>query len=174
MNKHYLVKPMLSDEQAIIHLLESWHAFGGRLNPGLLHSYAGDFSKWMQSIEDWSNGVGIGEDVPQTLYLLKNDQGTILGAVALRHYLNHTNSIDGGHIGYGICPEFRGQGLGTVILSLALDKLLKMGIKKVLVTCDTDNVISQKVILRNNGILENQTVDEDGVPINRYWIEIRT
>lgn len=105
------------------------------------------------------------------MFLLKRDDGVILGAVSIRHYLNRTNIIDGGHLGYGICPEFRGFGYGDIILKLALKKLLEMGIEKVLVTCDFDNYASQKVILNNGGVLENQALDEDGITVNRYWID---
>ncbi len=51
-----------------------------------------------------------------------------------------------------------------------MKELLAMEISKVLVTCDSDNIASQKVILHNDGVLENQTYDEDGIAINRYWI----
>ena len=44
-------------------------------------------------------------------------------------------------------------------------------ITKVLVICDAGNVPSQNVILHNNGVLENQTIDEDGIALNRYWID---
>lgn len=169
--QYFLEKPHQSDEDSVKHLIAKWQAFGGRINPGLLRGFNGNYLEWLQHIEDCSKGVDIGEQVPQTLFFLKNSTGTILGAVSLRHYLNYTNIVDGGHIGYGICPEYRGRGYGNIILELALKKLSAMGISNVLVTCDSDNVTSQKVILHNGGVLENQTYDEDGVAINRYWID---
>lgn len=169
--QYYFEKPGKSDEDAVKLLTAKWQAFGGRMNPGLLRRFNGNYSEWLQYIEDCSKGVNIGEEVPQTLFFLKNLNGMILGAVSLRHYLNHTNIVDGGHIGYGICPEYREKGYGNLILRLALKKLLTMGITNVLVTCDSDNIVSQKVIVHNGGILENQTYDEDGVAINRYWID---
>lgn len=169
--QYYLEKPYKSDEDAVKLLIAKWRAFGGRMNPGLLRRFTGNYSEWLQYIGNCSNSINIGEEVPQTLFFLKNSNGTILGAVSLRHYLNHTNIVDGGHIGYGICSEYRGKGYGNLILQLALKELLAMGISKILVTCDFDNIASQKVILHNNGVLENQTYDEDGIAINRYWID---
>lgn len=169
--QYYLKKPDKADEKAVKRLTDKWHAFGGRMNPGLLRAFQGNYSEWLRSIEDYSKGIHIGEEVPQTLFFLKSGNGEILGAVSLRHYLNHTNIVDGGHVGYGICPEYRGKGYGNLILRLALEQLSAMGIFKVLVTCDSDNLASQKVILYNGGILENQTYDEDGIAINRYWID---
>lgn len=169
--EYYLEKPCKSDEEAVRLLTDKWRLFGGRMNPGLLRQFTGNYTEWMEYIDDRSAGRNIGEEVPQTLFFLKDSNGTILGAVSLRHFLNHTNIVDGGHIGYGICPEYRGNGYGSLILNLALKKLKEMGITKVLVTCDSDNIPSQKVILHNNGVLENQTLDEDGIEINRYWID---
>ncbi|MBE5980706.1 MAG: GNAT family N-acetyltransferase [Paenibacillaceae bacterium] len=107
------------------------------MNPGLLRDFTGNDTEWMEYIDDQSAGRNIGDEVPQTLFFLKNSNGTILGAVSIRHFLNHTNIVDGGHIGYGICPEYRGNGYGSLILSLALKKLKEMGITKVLVTYKT-------------------------------------
>jgi len=169
--QYYLEKPNKSDEEAVEILTAKWKTFGGRMNPGLLRCFNGNYSEWLHYIGDCSKGINVGEEVPQTLFFLKNSNGTILGAVSLRHYLNHTNIVDGGHVGYGICPEFRRRGYGNLILHLALKKLLEMKISKALVTCDCDNIASQKVILHNGGVLENQTYDEDGIAINRYWID---
>ena len=36
--------------------------------------------------------------------------------------------------------------------------------------CDKDNIASAKTITKNGGILENEIV-EDGIVIQRYWIE---
>ena len=164
-------KPNKSDEEAVELLTTKWKIFGRRMNPRLLRCFNGNYSEWLHYIGDCIEGINIEEEVPQTLFFLKNSNGTILGAVSLRHYLNHTNIVDGGHVGYGICPEFRRRGYGNLILDLALKKLSEMGIYKTLVTCDSDNIASQKVILHNGGILENQTYDEDGIAINRYWID---
>jgi len=169
--QYYLEKPNKSDEDAMKFLTAKWKTFGGRMNPGLLRAFNGNYSEWLLYIEDCSKGINIGEEVPQTLFFLKSSNEAILGAASLRHFLNHTNIVDGGHIGYGICPEYRGKGYGNLILRLALEKLSAMGIFKILVTCDSDNVVSQKVILYNGGVLENQTYDEDGIAINRYWID---
>lgn len=169
--QYYLEKPNKYDEEAVQRLITKWKTFGGRMNPGLLRDFNGNYSEWFKYIENCSKGIKIGDEVPQTLFFLKNSNGTILGAVSLRHYLNHTNIVDGGHVGYGICPEYRGKGYGNLILRLALEKLSSMGIFKILVTCDSDNIASQEVILFNGGVLENQTHDEDGILINRYWID---
>ena len=49
--------------------------------------------------------------------------------------------------------------------------LKEMGIRRVLITCDASNIPSQKVIRSGGDRLEHETLDEDGVPIHRYWID---
>lgn len=171
MNRCYLEKPGPADEKAVTDLIVKWRAFGGRMNPGLLRRFGGNYPEWLKSLADWENGVGIGEEAPQTLYLLRRGDGAVLGAVSVRHCLNDSNRTDGGHVGYGIGPEFRGQGYGNLILALALEKLSAMGIGRVLVTCDPDDAASRRIILRSGGVLENRLTDEDGNPVDRYWID---
>ena len=57
------------------------------------------------------------------------------------------------------------------MISLALDECRKLGIPKVLMVCDKDNVGSAKSIQNNGGVLENEIV-VDGVVEQRYWIEL--
>lgn len=41
----------------------------------------------------------------------------------------------------------------------------------VLAVCDEDNYASEKVILKNGGVLENRLFDRDeGVYVKRYWL----
>ena len=46
-----------------------------------------------------------------------------------------------------------------------------MGIKKVLMVCDKDNIGSAKSIIKNGGILENEQT-ENGKTEQRYWIDL--
>lgn len=46
-----------------------------------------------------------------------------------------------------------------------------LGIDKLLITCNPENVASQKTILSNGGIYES-TIDVEGEKIERYWITV--
>lgn len=59
----------------------------------------------------------------------------------------------------------------TQMLRLALEIVKSMGIERVLVTCDKDNMGSAKTIIKNGGILESEDI-YDGVLIQRYWIDL--
>ena len=107
-----------------------------------------------------------------TFFLLDVDRNRLLGAVNIRHYLNEELLKDGGHIGDGIRPSERRKGYATEMIRLALIECKKLGIDKVLMVCDKDNIASAKTIINNGGILENEIIDEDGKVEQRYWITL--
>lgn len=85
--------------------------------------------------------------------------------------MNEALLLNGGHIGDGVRPSERRKGIATKMISLALDECRKLGIQKVLMVCDKDNVGSAKSIRNIGGILENEII-VDGVVEQRYWIEL--
>ncbi len=107
-----------------------------------------------------------------TFFLLDEERNRLLGAVNIRHYLNEGLLLHGGHIGDGIRPSERRKGYATEMIRLALIECKKLGIDKVLMVCDKDNIGSRKSIINNGGILENEIVDEDGNIEQRYWINL--
>jgi len=88
-----------------------------------------------------------------------------LGRLAIRHRLTDSLRDSGGHIGYDVRPTARRRGYATAMLGDALPVARALGLDQVLVTCDTDNVASRKVIEANGGRYE----DTRGNKL-RYWI----
>jgi predicted acetyltransferase len=109
--------------------------------------------------------------VPST-FLFAFDGTRIVGRVSIRHTLNSYLERFGGHIGYVVVPEYRRQGYATAILRQSLEiARQKLGLKRVLVTCDDDNVGSIKTIEKNGGALESTVIGPDvDKPKRRYWI----
>ncbi|WFB09610.1 GNAT family N-acetyltransferase [Streptomyces sp. LX-29] len=93
------------------------------------------------------------------------DGATYLGRLAIRHRLDDFLREYGGHIGYGVRASARRQGHGTAMLRAALPHARVLGLDSLLVTCDSDNIGSRKVIESCGGHLE----DERGGKL-RYWI----
>lgn len=115
-----------------------------------------------------SKQVGIvdGWKVPQTIFWFYAD-GKPAGMCKLRHFLTEQLLLSGGHIGYAIRPSMRGMGLGTKQLKLVLNEAKRLGIDRVLVTTNPDNVISQRVILACGGKPEHLSPDKC-----RFWIHL--
>ncbi len=129
-----------------------------------------DFDNYLKNLdtkEETTNGW-----VPDTtLFCLDKDRNIFVGAVNIRHYLNDKLLKTGGHIGDGIRPSERRKGYATAMIALALDECKKLGINKVLICCDKNNIASAKTIISNGGVLENE-VEEDGHIEQRYWIQL--
>ena len=129
-----------------------------------------DFDYYLENLEIKSEGDG---KVPDSVFfLLDEDRNRLLGAVNIRHYLNEYLLREGGHIGDGIRPSERRKGYATEMIRLALSECKKLGMNKVLITCDRDNIGSAKSIINNGGILENEFVNSDGEIEQRYWITL--
>lgn len=171
----HLVEPDLTHEQEYLAMMDEWLQFGGRLNPGALRNNGNPYQKWLSWMQADKNAATCPEGhVPQTLYfLLRPGEARILGALSIRHWLNEDLLVTGGHIAYGIRPSERRKGYATTTLSLALVKCREMGIARILITCDRDNIGSAKVILNNGGIFENEATEDDGKIVQRYWITLR-
>ena len=97
----------------------------------------------------------------------------VVGMVNLRHTLNDHLLKIGGHIGYSTRPDERGKGVAKTMLGLCLPEAAKVGLKRVLVTCNQDNEASRRTILAHGGVLENEVWEEDEQRfVQRYWIEL--
>jgi predicted acetyltransferase len=94
----------------------------------------------------------------------------VLGGIALRHELNDF-VLRVGHIGYGIRPSSRRRGLATWALGRTLEEARVLGLDRVLITCEVDNIASMKTIERHGGILDDVRDTEHGT-VRRYWIKI--
>lgn len=132
------------------------------------------FTEYINKLEGWPLGKGLPDKIVPNTFLVGVVDGHVVGRLSIRHRLNEFLKRIGGHIGYGIIKSYRRQGYGTQMLQQALPICSSLGIKKVLITCDIDNLGSQKVIERCGGIFENVTKDSQlKVQKRRYWIDIK-
>ncbi|WP_042144488.1 GNAT family N-acetyltransferase [Paucisalibacillus sp. EB02] len=115
---------------------------------------------------------GYGEWLPCSNYFLVSAENRILGLLDIRHELNDFLYRIGGHIGYSVRPSERKKGFATFILSEALHKCRELGMDKVLITCDDDNIGSAKVIIHNGGIEDHSEQDSNGIVKRRFWINL--
>ncbi len=127
---------------------------------------------------EMERGIGLpaGYVPSTTLWLVAPERNAFIGEINIRHRLTPALLRYAGHIGYEIRWSQCGKGYGTAMLALALayaDSAL--GLKRVLITCDDDNLASARVIEKNGGVLENRVVnhlDRGTVTTRRYWIDI--
>lgn len=128
-----------------------------------------DFDNYLTNLEIKENNKdGLVPD--STFFCLDIDRNIFVGAVNIRHYLNEHLLKTGGHIGDGVRPSERRKGYATAMIGLALKECQKLGIDKVLICCNKDNIGSAKSIIRNGGKLENEIIEENHI-VQRYWID---
>lgn len=132
------------------------------------------FEDFVKKLHDNIKGLSLPEGYVASTMLWLIDKNEFIGRAQIRHELNDFLLKHGGHIGYYIRPSKRKMGYGKKILELVLPKAKKLGLDRVLVTCDEDNIGSQKIIEANGGVLENIVESRrPGEPKKRrYWIEI--
>lgn len=108
----------------------------------------------------------------QYMFVREEDQ-KIVGMINIRHYLNDYLERYGGHIGASIAPSERHKGYAIQMLKMALSKCKAFGIDKVLLTCNSSNESSKRLILKSGGRYESAIYDPDeGENVERYWIDL--
>ena len=96
--------------------------------------------------------------------------GAFCGSINLR-YLPGTHELPAhvsGHIGYVVVPWKQRRGIATAALAAILAHARDAGLRRVSLTCDTDNGGSRKVIEANGGVLDGPA------PPNKllFWIDL--
>ena len=159
-------------QQQILDFIEEYAAAESKMVPSVLRMCKScTFDEYVEYLNSRAtrNLEGL---VPATVYFtLDEERNIIVGAVDLRHYLNEPLLKNGGHIGDGVRPSERRKGIATAQIGLALLECKKLGIDKVLITCESWNIPSAKSIINNGGVLENE-VEVEGKTFQRYWIDI--
>lgn len=164
-----LVKAGAEYKKQICDMLDEWNAAGEKIIPYAIRRVDyHDFEYYCDNLEVTDTSGGLVPD--STYFCLDTDRNIMVGAVNIRHFLNESLLLNGGHIGDGVVPSERRKGIATAMIALALNECKKLGIHRVLMVCDKNNVASAKSIIRNGGVLENEVV-VNGITEQRYWIE---
>ena len=151
-------------------MMEEWTQTGENIVPYAIRrlDYR-NFEYYLENLEVKDTSGGLVPD--STFFCLDEERNIFVGAVNIRHDLNEYLRRSGGHIGDGVRPSERRKGVATAMIALALEECRRLGINRVLMVCDKDNVGSARSIQKNGGVLENEILD-DGVWEQRYWIDL--
>jgi predicted acetyltransferase len=143
--------------------------------PTFLHYYEQGmpFRRYIEVLAEQRRGENLPPSHVASTFLFAFVAARIVGRVSIRHSLNPVLERIGGHIGYVVVPQFRRQGYATMMLHRSLQIAHeKLGVRRVLVTCDDDNIGSIRTIEKNGGLLENIVSGPDlEIPKRRYWVE---
>lgn len=170
MMKLKLVKLTQELYPLLVDMMDEWTQTGERIVPYAIRK--ADYHEidcYLQSLDGSNPSPG---HVPaSTFFCLDEERNILVGAVSIRHDLNERLLLDGGHIGDGVRPSERRKGVATQMITLALQECRRLGINRVLLVCDKDNIGSARSIIKNGGVLENEVMSGDTM-VQRYWIDL--
>ncbi|MET8779049.1 GNAT family N-acetyltransferase [Nocardia sp. NPDC004654] len=151
------------DEQQFLSVRRRLHADGFTF----AKDYSGPWAAYLDRLDRTRRGIDLEPDaVPSTFLMAEDTTGQIIGSSDIRHLLTDKLMHWGGHIGYVVVPDRRGQGIATEILRQTLPLAKDLGILHARMTCRTDNLASRRVITACGGELD--TITSDG--ICQYWL----
>ena len=173
MEKIILIKPDLSYVDEITKYKEESLKESPLINGSAGLNRFSSIEDWLEELKKRSSEATVPEGlVPSSTYLgVREKDNYIVGMIDIRHYLNEYLTQVGGNIGYGVRKTEKNKGYAKQMLKLALEKCKELKIKKVLITCDEDNIASEKVILSANAKFEDIR-NIDGENKKRFWIDL--
>lgn len=175
MNEIELIIPSVEWKEKLLEYKKEFLNYGENMINGSASLYKiEDYAQWLEKIQKDREGDHLAEGkMPATEFLgVRKVDKHVIGMIQIRHKLNEFLFRYSGHIGYSVRPSERKKGYATQMLGLALEESRRMGIEKVLITCDVNNIASEKVIINNGGIFEKEDVYE-GEKIKRYWVIVK-
>ena len=179
MEKFFLEMPSLARKDEIIDYLFEFVKYNSDINGAgsldkILEGYT--FEEALErclNMKDKEYAKKAGRCQSKTFLLIRENDDRIVGTINVRWNLNETMLRFGGHIGYGIRPTERRKGYNKINLYLGLLEAKKLGLEKVMLDCDANNIGSDKTMQALGGILERTEVDPyDGILTKVYWFNV--
>lgn len=130
---------------------------------GFINPFSGnieDFQRYVKDCKDRSQGLHLPQGyVPDTTYVIENNDGEYVGILKFRHELNDFLRNGSGHVGFGIRKEYRGRGYATKALELIKNIAREKGIDELYLSCNKTNHASRKVQMKCGAYLYKTTDD---------------
>ena len=179
MDKFFLERPSLERKNEIIDYMNEFVEYKSDINgSGSLDNflYEGTFEEALErclNMENKEFAEKAGRCQGKTFLLIRENDNKILGTINVRWNLNERMLRFGGHIGYGIRPTERRKGYNKINLYLGILEAKKLGLDKVMLDCDVNNLGSDRTLKALGGSLERTEVDPyDGILTNVYWFNV--
>ena len=149
----HVVPSMEYIEQGIDYIQEHINVGSDINGSGGLDRYLDNYQGWLDKLEQDRRCIPNEQRVPaETYYLVREEDNKIIGMINIRLVLNDHLRKCGGHIGYGIRPSERQKGYNKINLYLALLRCQELGIKEVILDCDSDNLASSRTMEALGGV----------------------
>ena len=175
----YLETPSLERKKEIIDYINEFVEYKSDINgTGSLDKILDGYT-FEQALERCLNmqseeyAKKLGRCQGKTFLLIRKNDNKIIGTINIRWNLTEEMKQFGGNIGYGIRPTERRKGYNKINLYLGLIEAKKIGLDKVMLDCDVENLGSSKTMEALGGELERTEIDPyDGILTSVYWINV--
>lgn len=131
-------------------------------------------AEWIEGVERLvsADSCPEGYAVSDTYLAVREPDNRLVGFIELRHSIDSTDLSEwAGHIGYSVRPSDRRRGHAKEMLRQVLDRARELGMDRLLLCCDEDNIASERTILANGGKFERMT-EINGRTVKRFWITL--
>ena len=179
MEKFYLEIPSLKRKDDITNYVNEFVEYNSELNgmgPLMLMTEGYSFEEALDfclKAKDNDFSRSINRIPSETFLLIRYNDNKIVGSINIRFNLNEEELKYVGHIGYGIRPTERRKGYNKINLYLGFIKAKSMGLDDVILSCESDNIASDKTLKSFNGKLVRSEKDPyDGLLTNVYSFNV--
>lgn len=179
MEKFYLERPSFERKDEIIEYINEFVEYNSEINgtgglDKIIEGYT--FEQALArclSMEDENYAKKINRCQSKTFLLIREKDNRIVGTINVRWNLTEAMKRFGGNIGYGIRPTERRKGYNKINLYLGMQEAQKLGLDRVMLDCDVNNLGSDRTLKALGGVLERTEVDpEDNILTNVYWFDV--
>ena len=179
MEKFYLERPSFERKDEIMQYINEFVEYNSEINgtgglDKIIEGYT--FEQALArclSMEDENYAKKINRCQSKTFLLIRENDNRIVGTINVRWNLTEAMKRFGGNIGYGIRPTERRKGYNKINLYLGMQEAQKLGLDRVMLDCDVNNLGSDRTLKALGGVLERTEVDpEDNILTNVYWFDV--
>ncbi len=179
MEKFNLERPSFERKDEIIEYINEFVEYNSEINgtgglDKIIEGYT--FEQALErclSMEDANYAKKINRCQSKTFLLIRENDNRIVGTINVRWNLTEAMKRFGGNIGYGIRPTERRKGYNKINLYLGMQEAQKLGLDRVMLDCDVNNLGSDRTLKALGGVLERTEVDpEDNILTNVYWFDV--
>ena len=179
MEKFYLEEPSMKRKDEIIEYISEFVLYHSNING------TGELDEILEGLpfekvlarclnmqyEEYAKKLG--RCPAKTFLLIRENDNRIVGTINVRWNLTEKMKQFGGNIGYSIRPTERRNGYNKINLYLGLMEAQKLGLDRVMLDCDVNNIASDKTMQALGGVLERTEIDpSDGILTNVYWFNV--
>jgi len=173
MDRINLVRPNRDlEQQAIDYKQEHFESGENIISGSELWDKTESYSEWLEAVSRNANKDTVNPSwvVTDTFFAVRENDKKILGIISFRHELNDFLK-DFGHVGYSVRPTERKKGYATEMLKQVLAVAKEIGLSRVQLSCEKENIPSIKTIAKNGGVYE-RSFEFEGETADIFMIEL--